>query len=222
MRLLPLGATALCLFATGCAATVVDGGAGGATSATASSTSSTTASASATSSTGAGGAACDAPSTPATFETGTGETCFERFAPLQTVPVMQGPQGGFHIWTAIGCSDCGLQPSVEYGIKDPATMTYYAGTYPSEAILDLSGTAWPQKAGLTSFLPGVVYDPTTQLPKGTHVIVSARVIDGGGNTVHLDEHEVILGDVMEWNPPCDPDPTTCGKPGGTPCCTFGG
>lgn len=146
----------------------------------------------------------------------------ERLATGQTVPVMAGPQGGFHVWAAIGCSDCGLHPTVEYGIKDPATTTWYAGTYPTQLVVDLSGAAWPQRAGLTAFLPGVAYDTKTQLAKGTHVVVSARVIASDGSTVHQQEFEVVLGDTMQWNPPCDPNPMSCGLPGGQPCCTLGG
>ena len=169
-----------------------------------------------------GGPVCDAPSAPATYETGTGESCFERVTDLETLPVYQGPQGGFHLFTAVGCNDCGTEPIVEFGIKDPATMDWYANTYPQQAVLDLGNGPWFQRAGLTSFLPGLVYQPELQLPKGTHVILSASILTATGDTIHTQEFEVILGDTQTWEPPCDENADTCGKPGANPCCGLDG
>jgi hypothetical protein len=211
--LAPLVAT-LVLAGCGSAPKDDDGSGGGGTSSSHATTSAATGSST-------GGNMCLPPASQPAFELGTGETCFEELASLQTLIVNQGPQGGFHLWTAIGCADCGSNPTVEYGIQDPATNTWYAESYPTKLALDLSG-GWPQQAGLTAFLPGVVYDVTTQLPKGTHVVLYARVIAPDGSTLHEQGVEVVLGDTVQWNPPCDSNPMTCGLPGGQPCCSFGG
>lgn len=166
---------------------------------------------------GTGGAACVAPPSPPVFEVGTGESCFTRLTPGQTVKVENGPQGGFHIWLALGCTDCGATPIVQFGIKDPATSDYYPMTMVQKQVVPLDG-AWPQRAGLTAFLPGMVWDKTSQLPMGTHVLLSGAVLDASGAVLHSSDVEVVLGDIEQWNPPCSTDPG-CGAPGGLPCCT---
>src|SRR5690606_4066888 len=89
------------------------------------------------SSAGRGGGGCADPADPAVFEIGTGQTCFERLTAGQTVAAIQGPQGGFHLWLAVGCADCGAQAVVRYGVKDPATQDWYAGTGSQEQVLPL-------------------------------------------------------------------------------------
>lgn len=166
---------------------------------------------------GAGGISCSDPSSPKTYELGTGEACFERLTAGQTIPVMNGPQGGYHLWTAIGCSDCGATANVRYGVKDPMTQTYWVG--PQTQVVMLSAHGWPQHAGLTAFLPGISWDPMSgALPKGTHVILNAAIINDDNTVKHEQEIEVVLGDTVIWDP-CDPSPMTCGQPGSQPCCT---
>jgi hypothetical protein len=171
-------------------------------------------------SSGTGGETCVTPPSPAVFEAGTGEACFERLGQGQTVKVLQGPQGGYHIWLAIGCADCGAKTTVEYGVKNPATMTWYEG--PQQASVRLAGSAWPQEAGFTALLPGRVWDDTTlRLPKGTHVLLSASILAPDGATLHQAEVEVVLGDIEEYSVPCNPDPITCGL-SNAPCCGLDG
>lgn len=171
----------------------------------------------------AGAAACDTPPQPQTFELGTGQSCFQRLTSGQTVDVVQGPQGGYHLWLAFGCADCGATPFVEFGVKDKATGTFYPGMAGAQKLfVEASPGPWGQRAGLTAFLPGITWDQTSQLPKGTHVVLSASVLDMGTNAVlHSQDVEVVLGEVVYWNP-CNPDPNHCGMPGGSPCCTKGG
>ena len=196
------------------------GGAGAATTTTSGSTTSTTS----TTSSGQGGAApsCPDPASPAVFEVGTGPECFERLTPVQTVPTIQGPQGGFHLWLSVGCADCGPSVVLEYGIKDPVTKTWVDGTTSNQALVGLDPQGWGQASGFQARLPGVPWDTTGQLPEGTHVILSATVLDAASKPVHQAEVEVVLGAIEPWYPPCDENPDTCGVPGGLPCCTFGG
>ncbi|MFO0761788.1 MAG: hypothetical protein U0359_35430 [Byssovorax sp.] len=206
-----------------CSSSVGTGGGGaGGTGETTSGTSSSGTTASSSSSSGTGGSAkpCDAPPDPQAFEIGTGELCFERLAPMQEVPMMQGPQGGFHVWLAVGCMDCGAKAVVAYGVKDPATGTWLPGTGELKLVLDFSPGAFPQHAGITDFLPGIIWDPMSVLAKGTHVILSASVLDDSMKPIHSGEVEVVLGDTVMWSPPCDTGPN-CGAPGSLPCCTDG-
>ncbi|MEO7327722.1 MAG: hypothetical protein ABI193_04025 [Minicystis sp.] len=197
----------------------IEGGSGGATGST--STSTTATSTTGTSTTGTGGASpCAPPPDPQTFEIGTGELCFERLTAQQVVRVLQGPQGGFHLWLSVGCGDCGAKATIAYGIKDPATNDWYAGTGELKQVVDLAAGDWRQHAGVTDFLPGIVWDPMSSLPKGTHVRLFASILDESMAPVHSAEIEVILGDTEMWSPPCDTGPN-CGAPGGLPCCTDG-
>ena len=170
---------------------------------------------------GSGGSAvCVPPAGITDFAMGTGENCFEPLASGQTIPVMAGPQGGFHIWASLGCNDCGPEATVEYGVKDPATMTWFPQTIGNKEVVNLGGSSWPQHAGLQAFLPGQVWNQSSQLPKGTHVILSLRVIHSDGTTLHEASMEIILGDQEHWSPPCDPSPM-CAQAlgGGAPCCS---
>jgi hypothetical protein len=164
-----------------------------------------------------GSGSCDAPSNPAAFEMGTGEVCFERLTPGQVVPEIAGPQGGFHVWTAVGCSDCGAEAIVEFGTKQAKTKAWLLGV-PEKQLVDLGTGEWGQHAGLTAFLPGdTTSAPDEQLPKGTHVILSLRVLSDKGDELHAAEREVVLGDVVAWSG-CSTAADTCGTSGFEPCC----
>jgi hypothetical protein len=159
---------------------------------------------------------CDAPDSPAVFELGTGEACFERLTPGQTVPEIQGPQGGFHVWAAVGCSDCGSSAIVEFGTKNATTKAWLQGV-PEKQKVDLGTGAWGQHAGLTAFLPGDVMNaPDEQLPEGAKVILALRVLDPMGKEVHAAEVPLVLGALEMWSACSTAD--TCGTSGFDPCC----
>lgn len=215
----PILAAALALTAA-CSSGVVSSGTGGNTSTSTGSGGDAPTSSSSSSGSG-GGVTCATPPAPQTFELGTGEKCFERVTAGQELPVLQGPQGGYHLWLAVGCADCGLQLIAQYGIKDPATHDWIAGTAANQAVFPITTPGWAQLAGFTDFLPGVIWDPMSSLPKGTHVLLYAAVLDMNSAVKHEAEVEVVLGDIMPWaGPPCDAGPN-CGTPGGLPCCTDG-
>jgi hypothetical protein len=160
---------------------------------------------------------CDPPSNPAVFELGTGEACFEQLTPGQTVPQIQGPQGGFHVWAGLGCGDCGDRAIVEFGTKNAKTKDWLLGE-PSKQVVDLGQGAWGQHAGLTAFLPGDVHNvPDEQLPEGAHVILAMRVLDAKDAELHKAEIELVLGELEQWSA-CSSE-ESCGLSGNPPCCT---
>ncbi|WP_437585350.1 hypothetical protein [Sorangium sp. So ce1000] len=171
------------------------------------------------SSTGGGGGGCRLPDEPTAFEIGTGETCFESIEDGDTLPVMAGPQGGYHLWFAVGCSDCGERVRVRYSVKDPATGDLFASGVPQEGVIELRPGEFPHAFGLIAFLPGRVWDPAAVLKEGTHVLLAAEARNDDGSTKHAAQVEVVLGATEAWGPPCSDDPATCGAPGGAPCCT---
>lgn len=157
---------------------------------------------------GGGSSTCEPPAGVGVFAMGTGERCFEPLTDGQEVPLMQGPQGGYHVWLAIGCADCGDAPALTWGALDPMTGMTLEGTYESQSVLDLSDQAWPQMAGLFVGMPGLSWDPMSYPPpaKGTHVILYAKVSAPG--ITHEEQVEVVIGDVTIWDP-CANDPNNC-------------
>lgn len=163
-----------------------------------------------------GAGSCDEPESPAAFELGTGEACFERLTAGQTVPQIQGPQGGFHIWAGLGCSDCGTKTIVQYGTRSAKTREWLLGA-PTTQVVDLGQGAWGQHAGLTAFLPGDTLNaPDERLPEGAHVILAMKVLDADDKELHQGEIEVVLGELEMWTS-CSSE-ATCGQSGESPCC----
>lgn len=166
-----------------------------------------------------GGSACVTPPHPAVFELGTGDTCFQRLTTGQTVPVNVGPQGGYHLWMAAGCADCGTTAALELGVKDPATKMWLSPS-PVRLVAELSHDHWGQIAGMTAFLPGDPFNGgKNKLPKGTHVLLSMRALKADSTELHAAEVELVLGD--EQDSSCSADPS-CGMEGRAPCCNAGG
>jgi hypothetical protein len=157
--------------------------------------------------------ACDAPPSPKAFEIGTGEVCFERLAAGQEVPLVQGPQGGFHVWVAMSCAGCGTEMHLRYGALDPATGEHFENTYPNEGLFELSGDATSrQRAMLTAVMPGVPWDPVAfpPLEKGAAVRLYVEHLEDG-MVVERSEVDVILGDTVSWDPCAEnPESEFCG------------
>lgn len=178
-------------------------GAGGA-GATATSTTSSSSGAQGGGGAGGGGECLDPPD-PGAFELGTGELCFERLSAGQTLPVIAGPQGGYHLWAAALCADCGPQTVISYATRDFATHAELS--YENSAVVTPLGPAG-RIVGLQAPLPGAPWDPDTVLPKGTHVLLWIGERDAAGNLLREAEIEVVLGEEVYWDP-CATDPDQC-------------
>lgn len=192
----------LVLACGGTATTQQNAGAGGATA-----TSSTTSAQGGSGGAGGqgGGSGCSDPVDPGAFEVGTGERCFERLSPGDTVSVISGPQGGYHVWASLLCPDCGPQPIVSYATRDVVSHTELS--WENSAIGAPQGPAG-RIAGLQAPLPGAPWDPANVLPKGTHVLLWVGERDAAGNLLREAEVEVVLGDEVAWSP-CADDPNDC-------------
>ncbi len=165
---------------------------------------------------GQGGGApstCEAPPSPEAFEIGTGEACFERLEVGQVVPLVQGPQGGFHVWVAMSCTGCSAEMHLRYGALDPATGEHFENTYPSEGLFELSGdVSSRQRAMLTAVMPGVPWDPENfpPLEKGAPVRLYVEHLEDG-MVVERSEVDVVLGDTVSWDPCAEnPESEFCG------------
>ena len=168
---------------------------------------------------GTGGAgptpACETPPDAMVFELGSGELCFERIEPLATVPQYNGPQGGYHLFLAVGCTDCGASALLEYTILDRATGEPLARTAPlTQVYLELPAGAWPQVAGVQVGMPGVEYlTDEPPVPEGTELAIDVKLRDASGTTLlHEGRLEVTVGATQAWDP-CDAHPDgPCCKP----------
>ena len=159
---------------------------------------------------GASTSSCAVPAGPPEFAIGTGEDCFEPLASGQPLKLLAGPQGGYHVWLAVGCSDCGPSLSLEWLAEDPATNELLEGAFFSQQVVDLSGE-WPSAAGLIVGLPGSQYDEQSPpLPLGTRFQIHVKTLS---QPVHEAVVEVEVGEIEQWNP-CAEDPNH-------PLCGFG-
>lgn len=138
---------------------------------------------------------CVTPDSPLVFEIGTGEHCFERVPAFGAVHAVEGNQGGYHVWLAFGCGDCGTVTHIKYGLRDPETHMTLEGTSVLEELVALHGKDWPQAAGLTDFLPGSSANTpgAPPPPDGTKVLLWVEAYDPKGNLWRQDEREVVVG-----------------------------
>jgi hypothetical protein len=169
---------------------------------------------------GAGGSppACDPPADAPAFGVGTGEVCYEPVTAGSVVPLMNGPQGGYHVWVGIGCAgDCGGATILRYGIQDQTTGTYVipgdGELIGAAALVDVGG--WREIAGRQAYMPGISWDPTTDppIPEGSLLRLHAEALDDALNVLDQASVDFVLGEIVYWDP-CSGDPND-------PNCQFG-
>lgn len=159
---------------------------------------------------GGGGAppACDAPAAPPDFWVGTGETCFEAVGDGAVLPLMNGPQGGYHVWMAVGCTGaCASATQVRYGVELQDTGAYVTSGIMVGAAALLGDASWRSIAGLQAPMPGLSWDPMTDppLPAGSLLRLHAEGLDDAGNVLVESSVDFVLGDTQFWDP-CSGDP----------------
>lgn len=122
---------------------------------------------------------------------------------------MGGPQGGFHLWLAIGCADRASPVHLRWGVRDPETGERFPDTHETQGMVPLSADAWPQAAGLQVAMPGRSWNAEAEPPppKGTRILLWAEVLSGEA-VQHAGGVEVVVGDVEAWDP-CADDPDAC-------------
>ncbi len=152
---------------------------------------------------------CSAPEGAGEFEAGTGEVCFERVEDGGTIPLMEGPQGGWHIWLAVGCTDCGTSAHLRAVVTDPTDGEEVVPN--TEVFADLSSDAWPQIAGLQLSMPDP-YEVGSKSARGTPLAIHVEVLDlETSEVLHEVELSAVLGGTQTWDP-CDTNPD------GPDCC----
>jgi hypothetical protein len=138
---------------------------------------------------------CDLPTQLETFETGTGEVCYEQLAEDSVVPYMEGPQGGYHLFLALACADCGTEVIVETEARLEET---------DEVVSALTQSLVPVKGGTATGiivpLPGDPWDPeSVPLAEGTRLMLSTTVKAPNGNMLHAADELRVLGPEVYWD-----------------------
>ncbi len=117
---------------------------------------------------------------------------------------MQGPQGGYHVWLAVGCAgaSCTSSLHLKWGVRDATTHELLENTYETESFVDVVGDTFRQRAGLVDGMPGISWDPETYppLPMGTHFIMYVQRLDDAGSVLEEIERELVLGETIVWDP----------------------
>lgn len=159
--------------------------------------------------TGGGGAsACGAPEGEATFVVGTGELCFEPMKTGDVVAQYSGPQGGYHMFASIGCSDCGEGSVVK--LSALSTETGEPLSFSNEFIGDFKGGPMPSLIGLQVSMPGVSWDPEMPpLSEGDSVRVDVEITKDA-EVLHAESLVLTVGKTLQWSP-CTAHPED-------PCC----
>lgn len=120
---------------------------------------------------------------------GTGETEFEAVEKASGVSLIEGPQGGMHIWVSVRCQNLGPRVEIEYGVRDVTTgeLLSVKGLV---LVADLSPEdEWAEQVGLTAFLTGS--DPADY--EGQRVQLWATVTEESGDSAMDQAETVVLG-----------------------------
>jgi hypothetical protein len=97
--------------------------------------------------------ACAADSWDGSLQIGGGEACFVALQQGQTVPLIAGPQGGFHLWMGIRCRNCGQNQVVTFGVKDVDGNFTVGQSLSASLTLDEVGD-YRHTAGVQAAMPG--------------------------------------------------------------------
>jgi hypothetical protein len=123
-----------------------------------------------------------APVDPDGFEVGSGETAFEALGPGATVEIIEGSQGGYHIWISIRCGSCGPEVIASYGIDDAETGELLTFQGLQEWVRLEENDGWREAVGMIGFL--TTGDPDRYV--GHPVRIWASVETQGGSEPPLE------------------------------------
>lgn len=112
----------------------------------------------------------DTPST-LTLQIGTGTTDFEPLQDGSVVSTTFGPQGGFHIWTAVRVPNPGLDQAT-VNLRAMSEERQPVGLPSSEAVRFVSGADGADAVGLRMFL--------FEQPPGARVVMRVEVVGRDG------------------------------------------
>ncbi len=129
---------------------------------------------------------------------GTGEKCYLPLAPSQTVPIVGGPQGGFHIWVALRSTGLGDEVLAKMRVLDKADDGAITLVDPIERMVELCavGEGWHEAARLFAQLDA--YTPEEVEPFVGRTIKLGLSLKNPAAASASAEVTLMLGSVIQW------------------------
>lgn len=147
---------------------------------------------------------CQAASWAGALEAGGGQSCFASLAEGQSIALIAGPQGGYHVWVGLRCRGCASSGWVDFGVQDMETGEPLAM---QQQNLPLSSNGdYLEIAAVPAYMPGDSWEGSDPAYLGHGVRIWVE-LDIGSERV-TDDVVVTLDRVEYWSPPCD-DPSGC-------------
>lgn len=113
-------------------------------------------------------------------EIGTGFSAFEPVVDGAPIDVVAGPQGGFHIWTAIRIKDSSID-TAQVGLSARFAEGGDLAGKPSRAMVELAPVGGArERAGMTNF----VSDPSAV--SGKSIILRAEIVTADGRSATVE------------------------------------
>lgn len=134
------------------------------------------------------------PEPDASLIVGTGEVAFEDTKSIDGVPLIAGPQGGYHIWVAVRCRGVGPQQvQIRYGVSD-AQSAELLSVEGLRAVVDLLPVdGWDEWLAMTAFLTS----GDTSTYAGREIVLWAEVEDATGQPLSDTAPTVVTNQIVD-------------------------
>jgi len=140
---------------------------------------------------------CEPESWDGALQVGGGEDCFEGLSTGEIVPLIAGPQGGFHVWLAVRCRGCEPGATVAYAVKD-AAGDFMMGQSQQGVVEMQDADDYRHGAGIQAMMPGDGFTTPTYLRDAFALWVEMN-IDG---QVVSDEVAIIIDGIERMRSNC--------------------
>jgi len=130
---------------------------------------------------------------------GTGDKCYVPLESNDTVPIIGGPQGGFHIWVALRSAGLGDEVIASYRVLDTADDSAITLSDPIERIVELCpiGEGWNEAAKLYAQLDAFTIDEVGHFVGRT--IRLGVTLRNSASASASAEATLKLGPVVKWS-----------------------
>jgi len=132
-----------------------------------------------------------------TMSIGTGEAAFEALTEGETIPLILGPQGGYHLWISVRCDGCSDLAILGYGARDSTS-----GEPLSYESLERE-IAYPYDGGTTDVFGLVGHlqsnDPSSYV--GRSAVLWASIRPGPDEEPYAEARAAVtIGEEEHWHP----------------------
>ena len=129
---------------------------------------------------------------------GTGEHCFQPLSDGSSIALIAGPQGGYHLWIALRCSDCSLSETVEFSVLDDSGEPVQLLQKQVAELWDFG--AYGEGAGLQALMPGFSFETENRIPDYMGQAFTLWLKVGG-----VEREVTVVVDSLDewWGEPCE-------------------